>query len=92
MLDAGVRKRLVDRYAILAALSEAELDRLLACAIHMKAPAGALMFDENEICRGFPLILSGVARIIKAAPSGRALHLYDLVARVTRTEGTASRA
>jgi CRP/FNR family transcriptional regulator len=78
MLDAAVRKRVLDRYPMLAALSETGLDRLLAPARYMKAPAGSMMFDENEVCRGFPLLLSGVARVVKAAPSGRELHLYDV--------------
>ena len=79
MLDAAVRKRLLDRYPLFVGVFDAELDALLAPAIFMKAPAGAMMFDEDEDCRGFPLLLSGVARVFKAAPSGRELHLYDVV-------------
>lgn len=78
MLDPGVRKRLFQHYPMLAQLSVSDADRLLATAHYMKAPAGAVMFDEGEPCRGFPLILSGVARVAKAAPNGRELHLYDV--------------
>ena len=63
---------------MLASLAPGELDRLLAAATYMKLPAGAVMFDEGEPCRGFALLLSGTARIVKAAPNGRELHLYDV--------------
>jgi hypothetical protein len=38
----------MQRYPILGSLPANDLDRLLASAIPMKAPAGALMFDEGE--------------------------------------------
>ncbi len=78
MLDAAIRERVLSRYPILGSLPPNELDLLLASAILVKAPAGAVMFDEDEDCRGFGLLLSGVMRIAKAAPSGRELHLYDV--------------
>ena len=37
------------------------------------------MFDENQPCQGFPLLLSGSIRVIKAAPNGRELQLYRVV-------------
>jgi CRP/FNR family transcriptional regulator len=61
---------------MLADLPAHTLDDLLAGATHMKVPAQAMMFDENQPCMGFPLLLSGSARVIKAAPNGRELHLY----------------
>lgn len=78
MIDNAIRRRVLDQYPTLKNLPAAELDRLLAAAAYMKAPAGALMFDEGQACQGFPFLLSGVARIVKAAPNGRELHLYDL--------------
>ncbi len=35
-----------------------------------------MVFDENQPCQGFPLLLSGSVRVIKAAANGRELHLY----------------
>jgi CRP/FNR family transcriptional regulator len=52
---------------------------LLASATTMSLPAGAVVFDENQPCQGFPLILSGSLRVIKAAPNGRELQLYRVV-------------
>ncbi len=37
------------------------------------------MFDEHEPCRGFALMLAGSVRVIKASPSGRELHLYQVL-------------
>ena len=78
MIDYAIRRRILEQYPMLQSLPAAELDRLLAAAAYMKAPAGALMFDDGQACQGFPLLLSGVARIVKAAPNGRELHLYDV--------------
>ena len=78
MKDKSIRDRVLQLYPILQALPEHEVDRLLAAARYTKAPAGAVMFDEDQTCTGFPLLLSGVARVVKAAPSGRELHLYDV--------------
>jgi CRP/FNR family transcriptional regulator, anaerobic regulatory protein len=45
----------------------------------MHLPAGAVLFDENQPCQGFPLLLSGNIRVIKAAPNGRELQLYRVM-------------
>jgi len=42
-------------------------------------PAGTVMFDENQPCQGFPLLLSGSLRVIKSAASGRELQLYRVM-------------
>ena len=74
MIDKAIRRRVLEQYPMLKSLPAVDLDRLLASAAYVKAPAGAAMFDEGEACQGFPLLLSGVARIVKAAPNGRELH------------------
>lgn len=82
MLDSNTKERLLQQYPMLRELPAAELEGLLAAASMMSVPAGAVLFDENQPCQGFPLILSGSIRIIKAAPNGRELQLY----RVTSGE------
>lgn len=76
MIDAATRELTLRTYPMLGELPAHTLDDLLAGATHMKVPANAMMFDENQPCMGFPLLLSGSARVIKAAPNGRELHLY----------------
>ncbi len=76
MIDAATKALTLQTYPMLADLPAHTLDDLLAGATYMKVPAQAMMFDENQPCMGFPLLLSGSARVIKAAPNGRELHLY----------------
>jgi CRP/FNR family transcriptional regulator len=76
MPNADLRQRLLEHYPMLGKLPAAELDAVLAQAMPLSLPAGALVFDESQACQGFPLILSGSLRVIKAAPSGRELQLY----------------
>lgn len=71
-----LRSRLLQNYPMLGKLPAAELDGLLAQALPLSLPAGAVVFDESQACQGFPLILSGSLRVIKSAPSGRELQLY----------------
>ena len=76
MLTGDVRSRLLQHYPALAGLAAAELDGLLANAMVLPLPGGTVVFDENQPCQGFPMLLSGSIRVIKAAPSGRELQLY----------------
>lgn len=72
--------RVLQLYPMLRELPPAELDALLAAAKRVTIPAGTVVFDENQSCQGFPLLLSGSIRVIKAAASGRELQLYRVVA------------
>ena len=79
MLDRDTQFRLLQQYPMLRELPAAERDSSLASATVMHVPAGTVVFDENQPCQGFPLLLSGSIRVIKAAPSGRELQLYRVV-------------
>jgi len=76
MLSSDLRSRLLQHYPALAELPATELDMLLASAMVMPVPVGTVVFDENQPCQGFPMLLSGSIRVIKSAPSGRELQLY----------------
>jgi CRP/FNR family transcriptional regulator, anaerobic regulatory protein len=45
----------------------------------LAVPAGTVLFNENEPCRGFPLLLEGEVRVSRSSPDGRALELYRIV-------------
>ncbi len=77
MIDASQKLLILQRYPMLDVAGRV-LDDALASAASMKVPAGAMMFDEDQPCMGFPLVISGSAKVIKAAPNGRELHLYDV--------------
>ncbi len=79
MLTSESRSVLLQRYPILREMPAAELDALLAHANRMSLPPGTVVFDENQACQGFPLLLDGAIRVIKSAPSGRELQLYRVL-------------
>lgn len=74
MLNRDTQAQLLQHYPMLRDLPA--LDDLLASATAMHLPAGTVIFDENQPCHGFPLLLSGSIRVIKAAANGRELQLY----------------
>src|SRR5574340_202217 len=79
MLDNNTQSRLLQEYPMLRELPAAERESLLASASVMQVPAGMVVFDEDQPCQGFPLLLSGSIRVIKAAPNGRELQLYRVL-------------
>lgn len=78
-LDNDTQSRLLQQYPMLRELPATELETLLAAADVMHIPSETVVFDENQPCQGFPLLLSGNIRVIKAAPNGRELQLYRVV-------------
>jgi CRP/FNR family transcriptional regulator len=63
-------------YPLLAALPAAARERLAAHAQILQVAAGTVVFDERQACRGFPFVLAGSLRVLKAAANGRELPLY----------------
>ena len=78
MLNSQVQSRLFHQYPMLRDLPAAEREGLLASANVVYLPTGTVVFDENQPCQGFPLLLSGSINVIKAAPNGRELQLYSI--------------
>jgi len=74
-----VKERLTALYPPFASLPPARLDALLDEAPTMTVPAGTVMFDEENPCMAFPLLLEGTVRVSKTAPNGRELQLYRVV-------------
>ena len=70
------RSQLLERFPAFAGLAPARLERLLAETQLLRVPAGAILFDADQPCRGFPLILEGAVRVVMNAPSGREILLY----------------
>ena len=78
MLSVEIQSRLLQQYPMLRELPAADQEELLATASALHLPAGTVVFDENQPCQGFPLLLSGSIHVIKAAPNGRELQLYSV--------------
>ncbi|MDH4174161.1 MAG: Crp/Fnr family transcriptional regulator [Betaproteobacteria bacterium] len=70
------RSQLLERFPAFAGLAPARLERLLAETQLLRVPAGAILFDADQPCRGFPLVLEGAVRVVMNAPSGREILLY----------------
>ena len=79
MLTNETKERLLQQYPMLRELPAADQAEILSTASMMQLPAGTVMFDENQPCQGFPLLLSGNIRVIKAALNGRELQLYRVM-------------
>jgi CRP/FNR family transcriptional regulator, anaerobic regulatory protein len=76
MLSSDTQANLLQSYPMLGELPSSLLDDLLGNAAAMHLAAGSVVFDEDQACQGFPLLLSGSVRVIKAAANGRELQLY----------------
>jgi CRP/FNR family transcriptional regulator, anaerobic regulatory protein len=72
----AARSKALELYPVFGAIPEAAFDQTLAQAISATVPAGALVFDERSACQGFPMLLAGKIKVVKAAANGRELQLY----------------
>lgn len=70
---------LFELYPFLQELPEGLRTRLAAAIQPMTVPAGTVLFDEHQPCRGFPFVLAGSIRVVKLAANGRELPLYKVL-------------
>ena len=73
---ARLRAQLLERFPMLGDLPPGRCDDLLARSQLIRAPAGSVLFDANQPCAGFPLVLDGNVRLTMLARSGREILLY----------------
>jgi CRP/FNR family transcriptional regulator len=76
----ATRAKLQRGFPYFSDLPPQRLDALLAEAQLLRVPAGGVLFDAKQPCRGFPLVLEGSVRVFKTAPSGREILLYRVEA------------
>lgn len=67
---------LLERFPVFRELAPARLERVLAESTLLRVPAGGVLFDARQPCRGFPLVLEGSVRVTKTSPGGREILLY----------------
>jgi CRP/FNR family transcriptional regulator len=72
---------MVDPYALYPALANVSpaLATLGTGSGPMTVPMGAVLFDENSPCKGFPLVLEGEVKVSRHSSDGRSLELYRVV-------------
>jgi len=68
--------QVLELYPVLGKIPPAIAEQVLAQAKALSLPAGSAVFDERHACQGFPMLLSGSIKVVKAAPNGRELQLY----------------
>lgn len=76
MTMAAALNELLRLYPVLNALPAHLHSQLARHAQPMHLAAGTPVFDEQQHCQGFPLVLKGGIRVYKSAPNGRELPLY----------------
>jgi CRP/FNR family transcriptional regulator len=79
MKPAEIRERVLALYPSLASAPADMRDAALAQVQVRQVPAGAVLFDDHQACEAFPMLIEGVIRVSKAAPSGRELQLYRVL-------------
>jgi CRP/FNR family transcriptional regulator len=45
----------------------------------LQVPPGTVLFSENAVCQGFPLVLQGEIKVSRSSADGRTLELYRVV-------------
>ena len=76
MQTEAQRRRLLELFPVFKGLAPERLERLFGSSQWVSAPAGTVLFDAHQPCRGFPLLLQGAVRVFKSTPNGREILLY----------------
>ena len=66
----------MERFPVFAKLPEDKREKVIGGMHLRRAPAGTVLFDAHQPCSGFPLLLRGSVRVVKASPNGREILLY----------------
>ncbi len=74
-----LKDKLIVNYPAFAEMPAPLMEFTLRNALVRSVPAGSVMFDENNPCQAFPMLLEGVIRVSKVAANGRELQLYRVV-------------
>jgi CRP/FNR family transcriptional regulator len=78
MTPAELTALLRDLYPSLAQVEPAAQDPAVGLT-PFEVPPGTVLFDENAVCRGFPLVLQGEIKVSRNSGDGRSLELYRVV-------------
>lgn len=71
-----IGSELLRLFPVFSAISPKARDEVLRASAIRTLHAGNLMFTSGNPCGGFPLLIAGTVRVIKAAPNGREVQLY----------------
>jgi CRP/FNR family transcriptional regulator, anaerobic regulatory protein len=78
-VDRLTQRRLFNAFPVFELIDDGER-RLLeeeGCDL-LTVPGGTSLFEQGQICQGFPLLLSGCVSVTRGSSAGRSLELYRL--------------
>lgn len=78
MTPAELSTLLADLYPSLAQVQPSP-DNPASGLAPIEVPPNTVLFDENAVCRGFPLVLQGEIKVSRNSGDGRSLELYRVV-------------
>ncbi len=76
--SSGLDPRLIEAYPSLAGLPAPLAGQVGRELSLLRLPAGSVLFRERDACGGFPMVVSGRARISRMLADGREMVLYDV--------------
>lgn len=65
-------------FPVFQQLPAAAVEEIVRSATSRQAPAGTILFESASPCTGFPMLLEGNVRVVKASPNGREVQLYRI--------------
>ena len=77
--DARFAQTLTELYPPLAEIDADLRQRIFANAQTLTVAGGTVLFDEHQPCQGFPFVVKGSVRVVKAGANGRELPLYRVL-------------
>ena len=80
MIDRHRLERVLSAYPALREASRETQARIAAEGTFLDATDRNVLFQEQEFCTAFPLILSGSARVVRSGSTGREILLYHVAA------------
>ena len=78
MTPAELSTLLADLYPSLAQVQPSP-DNPASGLAPIEVPPNTVLFDENAVCRGFPLVMQGEIKVSRNLGDGRSLELYRVV-------------
>ena len=77
--DARFAQNLTALYPPLAEIDADLRQRIFDNAQTLTVAGGTVLFDEHQPCQGFPFVVKGSVRVVKAGANGRELPLYRVL-------------
>ncbi|HEY5761948.1 MAG TPA: Crp/Fnr family transcriptional regulator [Rhodocyclaceae bacterium] len=77
--DARFAQDLTALYPPLAEIDADLRQRIFDNAQTLTVAGGTVLFDEHQPCQGFPFVVKGSVRVVKAGANGRELPLYRVL-------------